>query len=90
MVLYWGNLTHDTSITSRILLIDQVITVWLEASIKAHDFVDGEFWESKVTDMRDIYIPSAENYVYEKEGIIKEFISLYTSTLAAIFVSPDS
>jgi len=70
--------------------IDQVINIWLEASIKAHDFVNGEFWESKVTDMRDIYIPSAENYVYEKEGIIKGFISLHKSTLAAIFVSPDS
>ncbi len=37
--------------------MNQVINIWLEASIKAHDFVDGEFWESKVKDMREIYIP---------------------------------
>ena len=70
--------------------LDQVIKIWLEASIIAHDFVDSEFWESKVKDMREIYIPSAENYVYEKEGVIKGFISLYNDILAAIFVSLSS
>lgn len=69
--------------------IDQVISIWLQASIKAHAFVDSEFWKSKVKDMREKYIPSGETYVYEKEGIIKGFISLYNDTLAAIFVSPD-
>lgn len=70
--------------------IDQVISIWLEASIKAHDFVDSEFWKSKVEDMRDIYIPSGETYVYEEGGLIRGFISLYNDTVAAIFVSPDS
>ncbi len=68
--------------------IDQVIKIWLEASIKAHDFVKSEFWKSKVDDMREIYIPSGETYVYEEEGIIKGFFSLHNDTLAAIFVSP--
>ncbi len=67
----------------------QVISIWLEASIKAHDFVDSDFWESKVKDMKEIYIPSAENYVYENEETIKGFISLFDDTLAAIFVSPS-
>jgi len=70
--------------------IDQVISIWLEASIKAHDFVNSDFWKSKVKEMREIYIPSGETYVYEEERIIKGFISLYNDTLAAIFVSPDS
>ena len=70
--------------------IDQVISIWLEASIKAHEFVDSEFWKSKVKDMREIYIPSGETYVYEEGGIIKGFVSLYNDTLGAIFVSPDS
>ncbi len=34
----------------------------------AHDFVKSEFWKSKVDDMREIYIPSGETYVYEEEG----------------------
>jgi len=69
--------------------IDQVISIWLEASIKAHDFVGSDFWKSKVTDMREIYIPSGETYVYEEEGIIQGFVSLCNDTIAAIFVSPD-
>ena len=70
--------------------IDRVIDIWLQASIEAHDFVASDFWESKAKDMKEVYIPSAENYIYEKEGIIKGFISLYNDTLAAIFVSPSS
>lgn len=70
--------------------MDQVIGIWLEASIKAHDFVDSVFWESKAKDMREIYIPSAENYVYLNENTILGFFSLYNDTLAAIFVSPSS
>jgi putative acetyltransferase len=69
--------------------IDQIIRIWLEASIKAHDFVDSEFWKSKVKDMREIYVPSGETYSYEEEGKIKGFVSLFENTIAAIFVSPN-
>jgi putative acetyltransferase len=68
--------------------IDQVINIWLEASIKAHDFVNSEFWKSKVKDMRELYIPSGETYVYD-EDVIKGFVSLCNDTLVAIFVSPE-
>jgi putative acetyltransferase len=68
--------------------IDKVIDIWLKASIKAHNFVEREFWESKVKDMREIYIPSGETYVFEEDDIIKGFVSLYKNTIAALFVSP--
>ncbi len=69
--------------------MDQVISIWLEASIKAHDFVENEFWISKVDDMKNVYLPSGETYIYEKDGTLKGFVSLYEDTLAAIFVFPD-
>lgn len=69
--------------------LDRIIEIWLEASIIAHDFIDRKFWESKVEDMRTIYIPSSETYVYEEKDTIKGFISLYNNIIAAIFVSPD-
>lgn len=68
--------------------MDQVISIWLEASIEAHDFVGSDFWESRVKDMKEIYLPAAENYVYENEKTIMGFISLFNDTLSAIFVSP--
>jgi len=45
--------------------LDSVIDIWLEASIKAHDFVDPKFWEDKVDEMRNIYIPKSETWIYE-------------------------
>ncbi len=70
--------------------IDKVINIWLEASIKAHDFVSSEFWTSKAKDMREIYIPSSETYVYVEGEIIKGFFSLHKNSLAALFVHPNS
>jgi putative acetyltransferase len=82
---------HKTNIIRQFQQPDiaQVISIWLEASIKGHDFVDSKFWKSKVKDMKEIYIPSAETYVYEERNMIKGFVSLYNDILAAIFVSPD-
>jgi len=70
--------------------MEQVIKIWLEASVQAHHFIPREFWESKVTDMRALYIPNSDTYVYEDNGAVKGFISLHKNTIAAIFVSPDS
>ena len=69
--------------------IDTIVNIWLEASIKAHDFIESTFWKSKAKDMREIYIPSSETYIYEENEDIKGFISLYETTITAIFVSSD-
>ncbi|PWI32391.1 N-acetyltransferase [Vibrio albus] len=69
--------------------IESVLTIWLVASVEAHDFVAPEFWESQVKNMRNIYIPASEVYVYEQEGNIVGFYALYESNLAAIFVTPE-
>ena len=69
--------------------MDHILAIWLEASIQAHSFVAREFWESKIDDMREIYLPTSETYVYEDAGIIKGFIALYKNTIAALFVSPS-
>ena len=37
--------------------MDQVLEIWLEASIKSHNFIKREFWESKLEDMRNLYLP---------------------------------
>ena len=70
--------------------MEDVLNIWLSASIHAHDFVAKEFWESKVVEMREVYLPASESYVYEENGYIKGFVSLYGETLAAIFVLPNA
>ena len=69
--------------------MNDVLDIWLNASIQAHDFVDAEFWESKTDDMRDIYIPASDTYVFIEDNVIKGFFSLHGDTLAAMFVAPD-
>ncbi|MDT8895229.1 GNAT family N-acetyltransferase [Halomonas sp. I1] len=69
--------------------IDRVLDIWLSASIKAHGFVDPAFWQSKVGEMRDRYIPASEIFVYERNDRVVGFYSLFEDTLAAIFVDPD-
>lgn len=68
--------------------VGQVIEIWLSASIEAHDFIEPDFWASKVSDMRDVYIPASETFVCESGGVITGFYSLYGNVLAAIFVAP--
>lgn len=76
-------------LTYREADIDRVLDIWLSASIKAHGFVDPEFWESKVDEMRDRYIPASETFVYKRNDRVVGFYSLFEDTLAAIFVDPD-
>jgi len=69
--------------------IEHILDIWLSASIKAHSFAGSEYWQSKVSEMRDVYIPASETFVYEADDQIAGFYCLYGSTLAAVFVSPS-
>lgn len=70
--------------------MNDVLNIWLEATIRAHGFVGKEFWESRVCDMRETYIPASDTYVFSENGTVKGFISLNGESLAAMFVSPDA
>jgi len=69
--------------------IDIILDIWLQASIKAHDFISQGFWESQLENMRNIYIPMSETYVYESDNQVLGFYSLNDSALAALFVYPS-
>lgn len=64
--------------------IDQIIDVWLSASIAAHDFIEPAFWAEPLGDMRSLYIPASETFVFDDEGKIAGFYSLTDNTLAAL------
>lgn len=70
---------------------ETVLHIWLEASTHAHAFIPRSYWESKIDDMRDIYLPQSETYIYTDAvtGEISGFISLVNNYLAAIFVAPS-
>ncbi|MDD4956285.1 MAG: GNAT family N-acetyltransferase [Candidatus Omnitrophica bacterium] len=68
--------------------MERVLDIWLKASIKAHNFIEEKFWESKLGEMRDVYLASSEIYVYEDGGRVEGFLALCGNTVAALFVSP--
>lgn len=68
--------------------IESILEVWLAASIEAHDFMAPDYWESKLDDMRNIYLPASETYVYDSDGNLEGFISMYENNIAALFVRP--
>lgn len=70
--------------------MESLLSIWLTTSIKAHDFVSAEFWQSQVDNMRNIYIPASETYVFEENGEVVGFYCLYQDNLVAIFITPES
>lgn len=71
--------------------IESVLQIWLGASLKAHHFISASYWQDELQNMREVYLPSAVNYIYKDEGLqIKGFISLCDDNVAALFVDPAS
>lgn len=68
--------------------METVLDIWLQASIKAHHFVHADYWKSQLNNMRNIYIPASETYVYEVESRVVGFYALNENILAAVFVLP--
>ena len=66
-----------------------LLDIWLEATQQAHDFIEPSFWEGKFEDMRDHYLPSADVWLYERDGRPLGFFALQEHILAALFVSPS-
>ena len=70
---------------------DTVIKIWLDASLQAHSFVDEKFWKSKEEEMRTVYLPQSEVWVYDSDltGEVLGFVALKENYIAALFVTPE-
>ncbi|KFI07121.1 GNAT family N-acetyltransferase [Massilia sp. BSC265] len=69
--------------------MERVLDIWLRASIQAHAFISEQFWRAQLGNMRTLYLPAATSYVFERDGGVAGFYSLYGDALAALFVDPD-
>ena len=54
--------------------LETLLGIWLEASSRAHDFVERGFWEARLDDMRNLYLPAAQTWVYERDGTVVGFV----------------
>ncbi len=69
--------------------LDTIMSIWLESSTLAHPFLDATFVEKVNHDMRTMYIPGSETWVYEEENTIVGFISMIGNEIGGLFVVPN-
>lgn len=68
-----------------------VLSIWLEASLIAHDFIPAYYWKEKSEDLLSRYLPSSKTFVYvnDKTREVEGFMSLVENYIAALFVKPN-
>lgn len=71
--------------------VDKIMRIWFEASVRAHSFVEENYWKDREDDVRNIYLPQAQTFVFEDRRQIKGFISIVSDNfIGALFVTPQS
>ena len=67
-----------------------LLSLWLESTTEAHPFISASYWEENEGMVRDVYLPAAETWVWEEDGMPRGFISVMQSQfVGALFVSTD-
>jgi len=69
--------------------LEQIMSVWYEASLLAHPFLKNQFVEKVEADMRNLYIPNSQTWVFVQNKSIVGFISMIEKEIGGLFVLPD-
>jgi putative acetyltransferase len=56
-----------------------LLSLWLESTTVAHPFIEASYWKENEAMVRDVYLPSAETWVWEQDGEPCGFISVMQS-----------
>ena len=66
-----------------------LLALWLDSTIHAHPFISESYWRDSVAVVRDVYLPAASTWVWERDGELKGFVSVLDSRfVGALFVAP--
>lgn len=68
---------------------EAVLQVWQAAALLAYYFMPQSFWATEREDIRTKYLPTAQTWVYELDGVVVGFISLLGSHVGGLFVAPE-
>lgn len=69
--------------------LDDLLATWYAASQIAHPFLDEAFFEEERRNIPNIYLPMADTFIYENDGVVVGFIALIGNEVGAIFVHPE-
>ncbi|MEO1983299.1 MAG: GNAT family N-acetyltransferase, partial [Fuerstiella sp.] len=68
---------------------DELMATWAAASKIAHPFLSDEFQQKVGHDIANVYLPVTENWVWEADGRVVGFVSLYRNEIGGLFVDPS-
>ena len=74
--------THDD--------LERILDVWYASSHLAHPFLKPDFVEKVKSDMRNLYLPGSDTWVYETRDGIIGFISMMGNEIGGLFIEPGS
>lgn len=68
--------------------LESIMKIWQDSSTLAHPFLKSAFVQKVASDMRNMYIPGSDTWVYERDGLIIGFISMIDNEIGGLFVLP--
>ena len=69
--------------------LEQILDIWYKSSTLAHPFLEVSFVDKVKEDMRNLYIPGSETWVYIKNNSLVGFISMMGNEIGGLFVLPN-
>ncbi len=66
----------------------QVMKLWYEGNLEAHDFVDSSYWDKNFGYVSRL-LPRLEVYVYEIDGYVAGFIGVDEGYIQGLFVEKE-
>lgn len=69
--------------------LEIIMKIWQKSSTLAHPFLSSTFVEKVESDMRNVYIPGSDTWVYESDGVLVGFISMIDNEIGGLFVMPE-
>jgi len=56
--------------------VEELLDVWFQASSLAHPFLDSAFMEKEKANVREVYLPNTDTWVFKVKDQIAGFISM--------------
>lgn len=69
--------------------LEDILNIWYQASTLAHPFLETAFVEKVKKDMREMYIPNSETWIFEENSTTIGFISMLDNEIGGLFVKPN-
>lgn len=70
--------------------LQPISDLWLQTSLQCHNFIAESFWQNNLENIKNIYIPNSQTFVFEDKHKIKGFISLMNENfIGACFVRKE-